>query len=143
MYAESDLEKEVRKIVEGGGYDQLPKAEIVDTILKRKADPAVGDADFYALCAREHTEVAVRRVLQRYRNTSPGSVDPQLVLPGFGRLQRFYLIQRKDEPVIVPVEHLSDAELEGKAQEYVAMGEGCYDHARELRRYSQARAQTD
>lgn len=142
MYADSDLEKEVREIVEGGGDDELPKALIVDKILAQKTPES--DADFFGLCARAHTEDAVRRFLNRYRGTAKADiVDPQLILPGFERLQRFYLVERRDAQVLVPVEHLSDAELERKAVDYVAMGDGCHEHARELRRYVLARSKGD
>lgn len=67
-------------------------------------------------------------------------VDGQLVLPGYQRLQRRYLVKENAETVAVQVQALNDNQLLEKASELRSMGEGCFLHADEIERYIQERA---
>lgn len=65
--------------------------------------------------------------------------DAQLVLEGFERLQKEYLIEEDGAQVSVPIEEMSDAQLMEKHAELRAMGDGCYLHADEILRYVERR----
>ena len=103
-----------------------------------------GDKEFYLISAWRHLrEVAVRQVrqvLRRYKAEPEAKTDPQIVMPGFERLQRGYLVDREKESVLVPTDQLTDTELDAKANEYGRMAEGCRLHALELHRYRMQRA---
>lgn len=95
-------------------------------------------ADFWLWTGYQH----VRRIVTRRINKRAGpSADvpdkPQLVLHGFERehLQDYYVVERENEEVGVPVTQLTDAEIDTKIEEKRAMGAACYAHADELRRF--------
>jgi hypothetical protein len=83
----------------------------------------------------------VREVLRRYK-AAPEAPDPQIVLPGFERLQTGYLTERDGDQAIVPLSMMTTVELEAKAAELETMGMGCFQHAREIRRYIAQRPTT-
>lgn len=97
------------------------------------------DKDFYLLCAWGHVRVVVRQVLRRYKGEPEVELDQQIVMPGFKRLQRGYLVERGKESMLVPTDQLKNEELDAKAKEYDQMAEGCRLHALELRRYMMQR----
>ncbi|MGB0973113.1 MAG: hypothetical protein ACPGVG_19485 [Mycobacterium sp.] len=97
------------------------------------------DAPFYRLGASSWVRDCVRRYLHRFKPRAEVEADKQLVLEGFERLQRAYLVTRNKQQVIVPVDHLSVDELRAKGRECQAMGDGCYQHASELFRYASSR----
>jgi hypothetical protein len=98
------------------------------------------DKPFYVLCAYEHVHDTVRSALRQYH--SPPEEDgqrPQLLLPGFKRVQRAYLIERKGTRKLVPTALMTPAELRTKAKEYREIGAGCREHALELDRLADDR----
>ncbi len=78
-------------------------------------------------------------VVRRYKPTAEVP-EPQIILPGFERLQKAYSVERNDEPTIVPTAQLTDSEIRVKAVELRAMAAGCYQHADELERFLSERA---
>jgi hypothetical protein len=104
---------------------------------------------FYLFCANAHVRNEVHKVLKRFK--APEPLDRELTLPGFKFLQKGYLVKRQHrvrrkgkmvyvtQETLVPVNQLSDEELETKALDYEAMADGCRRHAAELRRYKRER----
>ena len=90
------------------------------------------DADFYMITARHWVNNEVKAAIGK----------KQLVLEGFENLQKAYPIMRGEVRELVPVDQMTDSELEGKVMEYMNMAKGCLAHASELRLYLSARTQT-
>lgn len=84
------------------------------------------DKDFYVLCAWAHVKTAIRNIVRKSKPTDTGLSDiPQLILPGFDRLQTHYHIERDGEICVIRIDELTDEEIEYKITEYEAMAEGC------------------
>ena len=98
------------------------------------------DAQFWRCAGREYIRNEIRKRLNRFTAKPELQADPQLVLPGHNRLQQWYLLDQDDgESVAVRVDLMTDAQVLQKARELEAMGQGCFDHARELRVYLEQR----
>lgn len=133
--AETSVYAEVRKFI----ADKIDNGELVvvewltHEIIGRKSGIDGPDTEFYRVCAFTHVKDVVKRCVGKY-DAKP-ETDRQLVLTGFEHLQVAYSVVRGDQIVLVPVNLLSDAEIEERAAEYEAMAAGCRAHARELRSY--------
>jgi hypothetical protein len=138
-YTKENFTAEIKKIVD----DRLTRGHpvnpmwVVHAFLKSHPLPDDFAEGFWEFAgpayAREHVRDAIKRYEPRPEK------DESLSLPGFEFLQRAYSIKRDDEQVIVPIDQLNDAEIEDKAVEYEHMGDGCYQHADELRQYRRNR----
>lgn len=99
------------------------------------------DADFwrhtgYSDCRRE-----VRRCINRRAGDRPEHDHAQTdLLPGYKHLQAYYVVEREEEAVGLPIQRLSREEIMAKASAYRRMGEACFAHADELDRYLRLRA---
>jgi len=60
-------------------------------------------------------------------------------IPGFKRIQVAYTIKRGKRQMIVPIELLTDEEVEAKVAELRRMAANCDLHADEMDRYFQER----
>ncbi len=141
MYSETNLFEEVSSIVTGmiEANGSAQPAWVTQQVLKKHKRISGADKAFYVLCAAEHVRDSVRRVLRKYRPDPESETDPQLVLPGYDRLQRAYLVNRGNEQVVVRIDLLTDEEIDAKIAEYQRMAAGLKKHANELRRYKQKR----
>lgn len=137
--AETSIYPEVRKII----ADKIDNGEVViidwltHEIIAGKAGIEGPDTEFYRVCAFTHVKDVVKRCVGKY-DAKP-STDRQLVLSGFEHLQVAYSLMRCGEIVLVPVDQMTDEEIEARAKEYEAMAVGCRAHARELRNYRRER----
>jgi hypothetical protein len=138
MYTYSDLKIEIEKEIEELLDEHEPVLHpdwITKAILNRHHKISGQDADFFAYNAREHVRNEVRRVLNRYKLKPEIEADRQLVLPGFARLQQYYLVARDSEQVAVRVDLLSREEVRAKYAELLAMAMGLMKHVEEFERY--------
>jgi hypothetical protein len=138
---QSELMGEVREFIEAE-LDARRSVRInaaTEAIVARHPQPRHREQAFYALVAYEHVRDCVVSVYRRYAPPEDEDPDAQLVMPGFERLQRAYPVERDGDRVLVPVELLTDAELDSKAATYEEMALGCQLHAKELRRYKSER----
>ncbi len=137
--SETSIYPEVRKII----ADKITNGEVViidwltHEIIASKAGIEGPDTEFYRVCAFTHVKDVVKRCVGKY-DAKP-STDRQLVLDGFEYLQVAYSVMREGEIVLVPVDQLTDAEIEDRAKEYEAMAVGLRSHARELRNFRRER----
>lgn len=139
MQSEQSVRQEIRSLVqEKLDAGVCVRAEwFTAEILTAKNRIEGEDADFYVSCAAQILPQIVKRVIGQY---DPKPVtDRQLLLPGFEHLQKAYTVQRGGEVVLVPVDQLTDDEIEARALEYEAMAMGCRAHAKELRVYRRTR----
>jgi len=139
MMNEQSITTEIRKFI----ADKISNSEpviipwLITEILDRKNDIGGGDLPFYLTCTRKAVSEIVRKCVGKY-DTTPNN-DAQIVLPGFEHLQVAYPVERDGQQVLVPVNQLSDDELEQRAKEYDTMARSCRLHAREIRDYIKAR----
>jgi hypothetical protein len=137
----AEIERQIEKHMADGAV--LDPVWLTQAIMAQHGEVDGADASFHLCCAREHVRAEVRRRFNRFKLTPETHSDPQLVLPGFDKLQRYYATERDGEARIVPIEMLSVAEIEAKAGELEAMGRGCFAHADELRQYRSMRASNE
>lgn len=133
---EAQIHAEIQTVIEGALADgQDPVASwIAHSVLINHPCAEFEETEFFILAAGKYVRDAVRHVLSRYKASSKDT-DPELLLPGFKRLIKAYLIDRDGEQKIVAIQRMTGFEIARKADEYDAMALGCRDHAAELRRY--------
>jgi hypothetical protein len=125
--------REVRQVIEQIIADNTPMSGdwIANLIMRRH--PRNQATDFYYVCTQACVRNEVHKQLKTFKE-SP-QTDEQAALPGFERLQKAYLIERGAQMMLVPINAMTFIERNTKADQYQAMGDGCYQHADELRRY--------
>lgn len=106
----------------------------VHEIIKSQGTISGEGVDFYAFCARAHCYRVVKKAVDKYETRDEG--DPnQLNMAGFDYLQVAYTIERENERVLVPIDHLSAADLLARASEFDKQAKGLRAHAKEIRLY--------
>lgn len=96
------------------------------------------DAEFYRVCTYQKVAEIAKQCIGKYNARDQPS--RQLALPGFEHLQVAYTVERNGAVTVVPINLMTDEELNARAAEYDAMAKGCRDHAREIRGYITKRA---
>jgi len=138
MYSTADLTAEIELVIEQLEANHARKLHpdwITQAVMYRHTGIDGEDADFYQCVGRAHVREAVRQRLNRFRAKAEVEADKQLVLEGFERLQKRYLITEDGEQVAIRVQDMTSAQRKLKANELRTMGAGCYQHADELERY--------
>lgn len=139
MYSISQLNQEIRTLVDARIQAKcaIHPDWITQEILNNHPDVDGDDSDFYLCVGKESVRSQVRQQINRFKLAPDKAlhVDRQLVLPGYERLQVFYLIESEGEQVAIPLVRLSGSQRKAKIAELRAMGDGCYQHADELERY--------
>ena len=105
-----------------------------------------GDPDDFSICRRQlAVAAAVDRALARLKHQEEGG-DPdaaELDLPrlaGYKHLRRIYPIVRDQVIFLVPLDKMTEEEIERKIETYEVASKGFAAHAAELRRYLAARS---
>lgn len=140
MFSEKDLIAEVEAVV-SSAQCAIETDWIANLVMSNHRDVSGEDAEFYVLCGWAHVKTAVRAVVRSFKPEPEDVPDAQIVLPGFERLQTKYHCERNGKSWLVPIDELTDEEIDAKAHEYETMAEGCRLHAAELRRYKNQRGQ--
>lgn len=134
----ADLNREIDAVVEGAVARRdavLHPAWLTQAVMARHPDISGGDADFAVCAAQAYVRNEVRLRLNRYKLRPEEAAEKQMLLPGFERLQLYYLVSRGGEQVAVHVEQLTPEEGAAKLAELRAMREGLDVHIRELARF--------
>lgn len=99
--------------------------------------------DFLGYCANATVTREAGAVIRKMKGGEADEVerDRQAVLPGFARLQVRYVFERDNEQIVVPLELMTNEEVDAKADELEAMADGCRIHALELRDYLRQRSE--
>ena len=141
MRSKKDVTGEIRKLVSDKVEAGLVvRVEWLTTeILSTKSDIQGDDADFYVACGVDFIKDTVKRCIGHYQPRPASEPDRQIVMDGFDHMQKAYTVERESETVLVPVDMLSDDEIEARALELEAMARGCIAHAKELRAYRRGR----
>lgn len=139
----NDIFKEVNQIIRSridNGQIANPKW-VTQAVVMAHADISGADAEWHQVLAYDKVRDIVRECASRYKIKKPEDGDRQLLLgPQFEFLQVAYAVKRDDEQLVIPTSLLTDEEVEQKAVELEKMGDGCYKHADELRRYLREKA---
>ncbi len=141
MYSISQLTHEIRATVD----ERIERKEpiqpnwIAQQILGNHSLIEGHDTDFYQCVAYETVREQVRKQISRFKLApeQAAHVNRQLVLPGYERLQAFYLIESDGEQIAIPLVRMTSAQRKAKTDELRTMGDGCHQHADELERYDQ------
>jgi hypothetical protein len=118
----------------------IKKPWLLHEVLSQKAPPEGRDADFYRMCALATVRDAVDRVVRSAKQLEEDGEGSQPALPGYEFVQPQCCIEREDgdgglESVIVPVDLMTDDEIEGKVAQLQAQARGLTAHAKELAQY--------
>lgn len=142
MRSKADVTNEIRKLVtERVDAGVILRVDWFTTeILAMKSDVHGDDADFYVACGVDFIKDTVKRCIGQYEPKASAATDRQILLDGFEYLQRAYTVQRDGETVLVPVDRMTDDELEGRALELEEIARGTVAHAKEMRAYKRGRA---
>ena len=139
MYSVSQLTQEIRSVIDQRIEKKQPIHPdwVTQEIINRHSEIMGDDTNFYLCVGREAIRDQVRKQINRFRLTPEKALnlDQQLVLPGYERLQRFYLIESDSTQIAIPLEKMTNAQRKAKVIELRAMGDGCHQHADELERY--------
>lgn len=137
----TDLVNEITTLIEAriGGGEPVAATWVTQEIVGLHPDVRGEDAPWYRSRAYDDVRAAVRHVVRSYKPAVEGT-DEQLLLPGFERLQKAYLVSRDGDQIVVPTNQLTDEEVDAKVGELRRMAEGCHLHADELIRYRKTRS---
>lgn len=141
MKSKTEVTREIRRIVqERIDANVAIRVEWLAAEVVAMKDQVEGpDADFYIACGMDFIKSTIKNVVGEYKPKP--QQNTQIILPGFDHLQKAYTVTRNNEVVLVPVNMLTDAELELRAKEYEAMAVGCIAHADEIRTFIASRDQ--
>ena len=138
---EESLQNEVRRLIE----EKIDAGQVVRVnwiaaeVMQNHPDIDGADAAFYRTCTRLHLPNVIKKATKRYEDREDRAPDHQMVLPGFERMQKAYLVHRDGQPLLVPIDMMADEELAQRADLYVAFSRGNLAHAKELREYLRRR----
>lgn len=90
-------------------------------------------SDFWLHSGYSYCRQQVRKCINRRAGDRP--VSDKHPLKRWQHLQAYYLLERDGDKVAVPVNDMTDSELEQKARLYRTMAATCYAHADELDRF--------
>jgi hypothetical protein len=114
----------------------------VEGILQLHQDIAGGDAEWYMVCGRGYVWEAVTayvRSIKASQESDDTAPQMELLFPGYKRLQKVYSVERDGHQMIVPVELLSDDEVDSMIEMHERAAQGHLLHADELRRFKGGR----
>lgn len=112
---------------------------VLSQILALRADVTGKDAHYYISHASKDICAEIRRCINRYNDIQP-SAEAQLVMSGYENLRVAYSVARYGEQALVPLELMTDEEIDGRAEHIDAVAKTCRIHAQELRLYKRRRA---
>ena len=139
MSYETRVKNEIYAIIEARKAKRLPLKgdwiahQVCDA---HKAGLARGeDGDFWKWAGYRAVRELTRKCISEMTDGAPLRRDPQPRLPGYEHLQEYYSVERRGDMVAIHREHLTDHEIEAKADEHRKMGAGHHAHADELERW--------
>lgn len=142
-YQMSDVRDEIKTLVHGKikRKETLDADLMTDEVLSRHPIAEWDDSSFYLCCSQRAVREEVRREIAKLVPSDDEEVNRQMILPGFERLQTYYMIHRNGAQLGLPIELITDDELLAKAEEHGAHALGHKMHADEIRRYVRERNQ--
>lgn len=93
-------------------------------------------ADFFTVCTQETVTKIVKDAVGKY--DSPDSDTP--LLDGFKHLRIAYPVHRAGDHLLVPVDQLTDDEIDARCAQYQEAADGYLAHIEELQTFKSTRA---
>ena len=136
MYTEEDLNKDIKQLV---AHELKHNFRLDPDVIAREI--IASRLDFFAnFVVKEFITERVERQLAELQvtpeNQARARVNPDLIIPGYERLQKVYLIETTKNWVAMPLDKLSREQIDAQIAELLAIGEGSYIHAEELKLYA-------
>ena len=94
-------------------------------------------ADFYTVCTMETLVDVVKKAVGKY--DKPQSDTP--TLDGFVHLKIAYPLHRNGEHLLVPIDQMTDAEIDARCAQFQEAADSYRAHIEEFYLYKEARAQ--
>lgn len=133
------IEETVSEVL-SGNLRPMRSTVITDAVMQRWIDEVQGPAADIALVGLHDTVgELVRKRMNADRKREAETPDPQLIMEGFERLQKLYVIDVDGEQTYVPVDEMTDEQIDAKADELRRFAVGAMKHADELVRYRDSR----
>lgn len=135
-----EVDQEIRSRVDNGQIAN--PVWVTQAVYNSHSDITGADAEWHQVLSYAKVRDIVRESVSRYKVKTPDQADRQLLLgPQFEFLQVAYAVKRENEQLVIPISLMTQEEVESKAVELEKMGDGCYRHADELRRYNRETAE--
>lgn len=112
--------------------------KVTKIICSNHRDEILEGADFSVYNIYSNVRREVRNVISQKLGIDDEQANGQLTIEGFRRVQQYYAITRNGIPLVVPVEQLTDEEVEEKAAWYRKCGLAHFEHADELIAYHES-----
>lgn len=137
MSYKKQLTDEIKEVLNRLAENQQEwRANLITTeIVSNHEDELVGDAYFSRHNNWENTRREVNRTIKQMADIQPEGDQGQLVLEGFERLQKYYMVTRDDERVGVHIYDMTKEELIQKKSELRSMRKGLEVHEDEIDRF--------
>ena len=144
MYTNRELNQEIEEAVMSAIKAKCPVtcSWIATEINSRHPEP---EDEYWLLIGTIGLQTRIRSYLGGLKKAQDRSQTDQLVLPGFCYLQQAYFAEDpsgESAPVLIPLDQMTDEQIERKAEELEKMSAGCAIHVKELRRYLKKRQAT-
>jgi len=92
-------------------------------------------ADLYTICAHETVAQIVKKAVGRY--DAPDSQTP--LLAGFEQLRIAYPVHRGGDHVLVPINQMTDDEIDARCAQWQSAADGYIKHIEEMQTYKRER----
>ena len=137
MSYKKQLTDEIRQVLNrlADNRQQWRANMIATEIVSNHEHELQGDAFFSRHNNWENTRREVNRVMKSMADIEPEETSNQLVLEGFEKLQKYYMVTRDDERVGVYIYDMTVRELMDKKNELKAMRRGLEIHEDEIDRF--------
>jgi hypothetical protein len=151
MYSNSELKNEILEVIQKTITERRPasSAWIAMEICNNHPLPdewSGDDYEFWMMCGTSGVQSKVRAVVNQLKNEQDKGEQldlPGILKAGFKHLQEAYFIANQSDeqsiPILLPLDQMTDEQIDVKAEEYERMAIGCQEHADELRRYRRDR----
>ncbi len=138
MCNRADIEREIRAAAEAVVNGVAYKADLVQSLVSTHEMYAGDGETLYALYYSygEHINRYFRDI--KAAEEEIGAPE-ELLLPGFKRLQRRYVLQRDSQSCIIGIDYMTPEELDAKEKEHRQMAIGHIQHAEEIHSFRVAK----
>ena len=144
-YSPKDLTDEIRRVIieRADAGEIISRGWLVTEVLHKHS---LKRLDEFSICCRQiAVSTKVDSALAQLKRDDEGEGDPDQEelglprMPGYRHLRKIYPIVRAGVIRLVPLDKLTDAEIDAKADSYDASSRARAAHADELRRYKNSR----
>lgn len=141
MISKTTIDNEIRDSIErlvSTSSNGVPRDWVVQDVINAHSIPDSPDREWFMVCARMTVDNRARQIFNKQQAIEESGGDPQLKLPGpeFRHLQSRYSVERNNIIQHILLINMTVDEITARARQYMAMGEKCLEHGRELLQYA-------